>query len=130
MNKLQAIPNPGHHGSPGRVLVTMNPTHTPRSSQSSQVYHHPLISSESFLASRRLHEINGVWGISFAGAWMGYGFHEDGFSAGSHAAEMLICGRDKVGPLDIVDTLETCKPRIVLRDALVRAAIAMVQRML
>lgn len=39
-----------------------------------------------------LNRINGVRGISYAGAWMGFGFHEDGFVAGAHAAEMLVAG--------------------------------------
>lgn len=33
--------------------------------------------------------INGVGNVSFAGAWMGYGFHEDGFAAGLQAARNL-----------------------------------------
>lgn len=46
-----------------------------------------------------LHKVNGVAGISFAGAWMGSGFHEDGFTAGVRAACLAIeggedlCGR-------------------------------------
>jgi predicted NAD/FAD-binding protein len=44
---LQDIPMPGEPGSPGRVLVTMNPNQTPQASQSSHVYHHPLITSGS-----------------------------------------------------------------------------------
>lgn len=36
--------------------------------------------------------INGVAGISFAGAWMGSGFHEDGFAAGVRAACLATAG--------------------------------------
>jgi predicted NAD/FAD-binding protein len=33
--------------------------------------------------------IQNTRGISYAGAWMGYGFHEDGFTAGLKAAVSL-----------------------------------------
>lgn len=39
-----------------------------------------------------LHTINCVKGISFAGAWMGFGFHEDGFAAGVRAACLATAG--------------------------------------
>jgi len=70
MNKLQAIPNPGEYGSPGRVLVIMNPIRAPRSPQSHQLYDHPLINSESMLVLRHLPKINRISAVSFAGAWM------------------------------------------------------------
>ena len=89
MNRLQDIPGPGKPKSPGRVLVSMNPIHQPKSVHSEYIYHHPLFSAASFSAKRRLHEINGTNGVGFAGAWMGYGFHEDGFTAGLHAASHL-----------------------------------------
>ncbi len=90
MNRWQGIPGPSEPGSPGRVLVSMNPIHSPRNAQGTYVYDHPLFSSDSIQASRRLHLINGVSNVSFAGAWMGYGFHEDGFTAGLHAARKMI----------------------------------------
>lgn len=89
MNRLQGIPNPGLSGSPGRVLVSLNPIRQPQSVHSEYIYHHPLFSSDSFSAQKRLCEINGTAGISYAGAWMGYGFHEDGFTAGLQAARHL-----------------------------------------
>jgi hypothetical protein len=93
MNRLQAIPLPGEPGSPGRVLVSMNPIRTPNNPRSSQTYDHPIISSESVLASRRLPLINMASNISFAGAWMGYGFHEDGFVVGMQVAQKIITGK-------------------------------------
>ena len=90
MNRSQGIPGPSEPGSPGRVLVSMNPIHPPHDAQGTYVYDHPLFSSDSIQASRRLDLINGVSNVSFAGAWMGYGFHEDGFTAGLHAARKMI----------------------------------------
>ncbi|OTA64665.1 hypothetical protein K449DRAFT_463719 [Hypoxylon sp. EC38] len=102
MNKVQAIPFPGELGSPGRVLVAMNPVHryhdgaliSPHSVQSTHVYYHPLISSESILMSRHINFINGVTGIAFAGTWMGLGFG------------ILIHGREKTPPLDLTADAE------------------------
>ncbi|KAI1414513.1 hypothetical protein F5Y13DRAFT_17013, partial [Hypoxylon sp. FL1857] len=102
MNKLQAIPFPGEPGSPGRVLVTMNPSRTPAMLQGSYTYSHSLISAQSVAMSRHLHKINGVDKISYAGAWMGFGFHEDGYAAGAHAARIIMHGHENTGALDLI----------------------------
>ncbi|KZZ94251.1 amine oxidase [Moelleriella libera RCEF 2490] len=109
MNALQDIPLPDETGSPGRVLVSMNPFRQPSSFQSSHVYYHPLINSESILMTRYLHTINGVANVSFAGAWMGFGFHEDGFVSGAHAARIITQGRAAVPPLDLVGNSEPAR---------------------
>jgi predicted NAD/FAD-binding protein len=41
-------------------------------------YHHPLFTAASPAAQLRHHEINGVGGRFFAGAYWRNGFHEDG----------------------------------------------------
>jgi predicted NAD/FAD-binding protein len=102
MNRLQSIPSPGEKNSPGRVLVSMNPLRVPSAVQAQIEYYHPLISHESLLMTRHLHRINGVSCICFAGAWMGYGFHEDGFAAGAHAARLIINGHASTPPLDLI----------------------------
>jgi predicted NAD/FAD-binding protein len=45
------------------------------------IYHHPVYCPESLAARRRLKEINGVNRTYFAGAYWGYGFHEDGVNS-------------------------------------------------
>ncbi|KAI1208162.1 FAD/NAD(P)-binding domain-containing protein [Annulohypoxylon truncatum] len=129
MNKLQGIPFPGDPNSVGRVLVSMNPTRIPKTLQSIQVYHHPLISSESILMSGYIHRINGVSGISFAGAWMGFGFHEDGFASGAHVACMLVDGREKAGYLDLVASRSDSQRRkFGPGESLLRAVLVLARR--
>ena len=41
-------------------------------------YYHPVYTPDSLRARRRLAEINGRGGLYFAGAYLGWGFHEDG----------------------------------------------------
>jgi predicted NAD/FAD-binding protein len=50
------------------------------------VYHHPVYGPESLAARRRLPEINGVNRTWFAGAYWGYGFHEDGVNSALEVA--------------------------------------------
>ena len=87
MNALQHIPR----GIFGDVLVTLNPLREPRPGtvRAEFEYAHPLYTLEAIRAQRRLHEIQGVRGVRYAGAWTGYGFHEDGFTSGLRAAEAL-----------------------------------------
>lgn len=59
--------------------------------------------------TRYLHTINGVANVSFAGAWMGFGFHEDGFVSGAHAARIITQGRAAVPPLDLVGDSEPAR---------------------
>lgn len=84
MNILQHI----HPSRFGHVLVTLNPLTQPHSStvQGEWVYEHPLYTPDAIGAQRLLPGIQGKRGITFAGAWTGYGFHEDGFTSGLRAA--------------------------------------------
>jgi len=50
------------------------------------VYHHPVYNPESLAARRRRKEINGVNHTYFAGAYWGYGFHEDGVNSALESA--------------------------------------------
>ncbi|MER7932643.1 MULTISPECIES: FAD-dependent oxidoreductase [unclassified Streptomyces] len=60
---------------PGRVLARM-------------VYEHPLYTPESLAAQRRLPELHSPV-CAFAGAYHGWGFHEDGCRSGAEAAAAL-----------------------------------------
>ncbi len=49
-------------------------------------YQHPVFDAAAMAAQRRRHEIQGPRGIYFAGAYWGYGFHEDGVQSGLEVA--------------------------------------------
>ncbi len=78
MNLLQDIPGPVNY------IVTLNPTRTiaPERVIYDTVYHHPHYGPGSVETHRRLDEIQGHRGLWWAGAWTGYGFHEDGLKSG------------------------------------------------
>ena len=83
-NLLQHIPS----STFGHVLVTLNPLHKPDPalSQGEWTYHHPLYNAAAIRSQELLPRIQNTRGISYAGAWTKYGFHEDGFSSGLKVA--------------------------------------------
>ena len=52
-------------------------------------YEHPLFDSASVAAQRQVGRLQGRRRTWFAGAWLGYGFHEDGLQSGLEVAERL-----------------------------------------
>jgi uncharacterized protein len=85
MNRLQAI-------DPSKPLfVTLNPSGTidPAKIFASIDYEHPIFDASAAAAQRLFPKIQGVNHAWFAGAWQGYGFHEDGLRAGLRAALRL-----------------------------------------
>jgi predicted NAD/FAD-binding protein len=52
-------------------------------------YEHPQFDSAALAAQRRFGRIQGRGGVWYAGAWLGYGFHEDGVTSGVKAALAL-----------------------------------------
>lgn len=84
MNRLQRLVEPDDYvvtlGGAGRV--------DPARVIARMVYEHPVYTPESVAAQRRLPELNDRT-LAFAGAYHGWGFHEDGAAAGVRAAESL-----------------------------------------
>ncbi|KAK7189303.1 amine oxidase [Paraphaeosphaeria sporulosa] len=80
MNILQSLPKSTFDD----VLVTLNPATppSPALTQATYEYRHPLYNSRMVAAQEHLEQIQGKRGVWYAGAWTGYGFHEDGFSSG------------------------------------------------
>ena len=68
-------------------------------------YEHPIYTPESVAAQRRLGECD-TDRIVFAGAWHGWGFHEDGARSGVHAASRLGVewGTEQSAPLPVEPT--------------------------
>ena len=53
-------------------------------------YEHPLFSNEAILAQKKMATIQGDQRVYFAGAWMRYGFHEDGILSAKEAIKKLL----------------------------------------
>ncbi|ETS79546.1 hypothetical protein PFICI_09399 [Pestalotiopsis fici W106-1] len=124
MNILQHIPREPF----GDVLVTLNPIHEPKAAtvQGRYSYSHPIYNPEAVRAQNQLHRIQNKRGISYAGAWTKYGFHEDGFSSGLHVAQAHLGAKL---PFDFVDSTYSRgkRPRLGLRDRIVRLIILAIQ---
>lgn len=85
MNRLQGI------DSSHPLFVTLNPDREPDGKKvfAEFTYDHPQFSAESVAAQQSLADIQGRNNCYFAGAWTGYGFHEDGLVSGLAAATAL-----------------------------------------
>ncbi|MEM8791215.1 MAG: FAD-dependent oxidoreductase [Pseudomonadota bacterium] len=90
MNRLQSIPE-AQDGKTTPVFVTLNPVQEPDPAlvHSSHDYAHPLYTEDAFAAQDCIDTIQGRNGIWYAGAWLGYGFHEDGLRNGVRVAAAL-----------------------------------------
>jgi predicted NAD/FAD-binding protein len=85
MNRLQNIPA----GAP--LYVTLNPARQPDPALTFArfEYEHPQFSTAGLAAQRIFNRVQGVRRTWFAGAWLGYGFHEDALRSGLRAALRL-----------------------------------------
>lgn len=85
INRLQPLP----FAAP--VIVSLNPFREPAPASVIRTfdYAHPVFDSAAIDAQARLNEIQGVRRSWFAGAWTGYGFHEDGLKSALAVVEAL-----------------------------------------
>lgn len=89
MNRLQSLP------SRHQICVTLNrhedidPARVIRRID----YDHPVFDAGAISAQRRLPELQGLGGLYWAGAWWGFGFHEDGARSGLDVARLIEAGR-------------------------------------
>ena len=91
---------------PAKVIETMQ-------------YEHPIYTPESVAAQRRLPECDTAR-IAFAGAWHGWGFHEDGARSGVQAAARLGVEWGAVEPLPVEATTYTTTIKHVRRRPIQR----------
>lgn len=86
LNRLQPLP----FAQP--VLVSLNPVQDidPAQVLGEFDYEHPVFDLGAMAAQKRVPQLQGVQHTWFAGAWTGYGFHEDGLQSGWRAADALL----------------------------------------
>ncbi|WP_374352491.1 NAD(P)/FAD-dependent oxidoreductase [Chitinimonas sp.] len=87
LNQLQPLP----FETP--VVVTLNPVQQPdpRHELARFHYQHPVFDQAAIDAQQRLPSIQGQHRSWFAGAWTGYGFHEDGLKSALRVAADCDC---------------------------------------
>jgi predicted NAD/FAD-binding protein len=70
------------------ILVSLNPPTPPKASSILKVLHyaHPIFDGPAIEAQSRLQAVQGEQRVWLAGAWLGNGFHEDGYQSGRRAA--------------------------------------------
>jgi predicted NAD/FAD-binding protein len=86
INKLQPLP------FKESVIVSLNPIDEPDPSKviATFDYAHPVFDSGAISAQQNINQIQGPQNTWFAGAWTGYGFHEDGLKSGLSVANSII----------------------------------------
>lgn len=84
MNNLQHL-----DGQP--LFVTLNPGQEPATNliHGCYLYDHPVFDRAAIEAQEQIWELQGRNRTWYCGAWMGYGFHEDGLQSGLAVAESL-----------------------------------------
>jgi predicted NAD/FAD-binding protein len=85
MNELQ------HPNTKTNYFVSINPFQEidKKKIVKELIYDHPLFTVENFALQKILPELNKDTRIFFAGAYFGYGFHEDGIKAGLQVVDIL-----------------------------------------
>lgn len=86
INRLQPLPFSAD------VIVSLNPVRPidPSKVLGEYDYAHPVFDLAAIEAQNALANLQGQQNTWFAGAWMGYGFHEDGYKAGRDAASGVL----------------------------------------
>lgn len=86
MNILQGLED-----APATFLVSLNDEARidPAKVLARMTYHHPVYTVAGIAARKRRSEISGANRTAFAGAYWGYGFHEDGVESGFDAADRI-----------------------------------------
>ncbi len=85
MNQLQKLETSRN------IFVTLNPSQEPKKDKTYKIIHyeHPIFNCETFEAQKDIKLIQGENKTWFCGAYLGYGFHEDGIKSGLNVAEKM-----------------------------------------
>lgn len=85
MTRLQGLPDAPY-------LVTLNPRREPLRVLHDVVFEHPVFDRAALVAQGELPRLNGAGGLRtyYAGAYAGFGFHEDGMRSGLAAAARVL----------------------------------------
>ncbi len=91
INKLQPLP------VEKAVIVTLNPVSKIEKNKVVKEinYQHPLFSIDAIMAQREMVNIQGRQGVYFSGAWLRYGFHEDGILSSKSVINKLLKDDEK-----------------------------------
>jgi len=97
LNELQRLP----FKTP--LLCTLNPPFEPSAETliAEFEYSHPLVKTASITAQQQFVHLQGERHTWYAGAWLGYGFHEDGL-ASAHIVAQGIAARSEIATAELV----------------------------
>ena len=86
MNKLQNI------DSKKNIFVTLNPSMKPSKETIIKriIYDHPVYNLKTFKTQKKIKLIQGKNNIWYCGAYLGYGFHEDGIKSGLDIVNQIL----------------------------------------
>ena len=86
MNKLQNL------DTNKNIFVTLNPYMKPSKNKTIKriIYDHPIYSLKTFKTQKKIRQIQGKNNIWYCGAYLGYGFHEDGIKSGLDVVTQIL----------------------------------------
>ena len=83
MNQLQKI------DSNINYFVTINPLNTPNNIIDFTMFEHPIFTTKTHTAQKKLNTIQGFNNTFYCGSYCGYGFHEDGIQSAAYISRLF-----------------------------------------